>query len=355
MSREKAPLSGATDKPLDGGRAITIKDLAALSGYSLGTVSRVLNHQPNVSDTARETIMAVAREHGFTLNLNAKHLKQSRSNNLLVVVRGVQNELFAMVVEQLQLLARDGPYQIVVDYIDELANEVAEASRRVREIKPQGIFFLGASADHFRARFGEISLPAVLVTNSAAELGFENLSSVTTDDEAAACAAVGRLLELGHRRVGVIGGDREQSDTSRLRYAGCVRAFEERGLTFDPAWYRTARYNFADGYEAMASLLREERSLTAVFAMSDAMAIGAARAIRDEGKTIPGDISLIGFDGLPICRYYQPRLATVLQDPRTMAVESYSILMAAIQKKGTAEHRRIPYRLEENGSLRSVE
>ena len=222
---------------------MTIKDLAALSGYSLGTVSRVLNNQPHVSEKAREQIMAIVKEQGFELNTNARNLKQTHSNNILVIVRGTHNELFAALVERLQTVATGGEYQLVVDYIGELDNEVRRAVKRVREVKPQGILFLGGSSEDFIESFAEIHIPAVLVTNSAAEFQFKNLSSVTTDDTAAAGAAVGYLADMGHKKIAVIGGEREYSDTGRLRYAGVLRALTERGMTFDAdRYYKTAHY-----------------------------------------------------------------------------------------------------------------
>ena len=115
---------------------MTIKDLAALSGYSLGTVSRVLNNQPHVSEKAREQIMAIVKEQGFELNTNDRNLKQTHSNNILVIVRGTHNELFAALVERLQTVATGGEYQLVVDYIGELDDEVRRAVKRVREVKP---------------------------------------------------------------------------------------------------------------------------------------------------------------------------------------------------------------------------
>ena len=142
---------------------MTIKDLAALSGYSLGTVSRVLNNQPHVSEKAREQIMAIVKEQGFELNTNARNLKQTHSNNILVIVRGTHNELFAALVERLQTVATGGEYQLVVDYIGELDNEVRRAMKRVREVKPQGILFLGGSSQDFSESFAGIRVPSVLL------------------------------------------------------------------------------------------------------------------------------------------------------------------------------------------------
>ena len=103
---------------------MTIKDLARLSGYSLGTVSRVLNNQPNVSEKARQAILSIAQERGFELNESAQLLKQQRSNTVLIIVKGTANELFAGMVEHLQSLFSRTTHSLIVDFIDEDDNEV---------------------------------------------------------------------------------------------------------------------------------------------------------------------------------------------------------------------------------------
>ena len=134
---------------------------------------------------------------------------------------------------------------------------------------------------------------------------------------------------------------------------GVLRALTERGITFDAdRYYKTAHYSFDEGYTAMAELLRETSEITAVFAMADVMAIGAARAVRDAGKRIPEDISLIGFDGLPICRYYEPRLSTVTQQIAFMAEKSYAVLLDTIENGSGAQHVLAPYTLEKTDSIR---
>ena len=161
---------------------MTIKDLAAKTGYAVGTVSRALNNHPNVSERARQAILEAAAESGFQLNVNAKQLKQLHSSTVLVVVKGIGNELFGEMVESIQTLIAHTRYQLAVDYI------------------------------------GDIDVPCVVVTNDASMLSFDNLSSVSTDDREAACSAMDTLIRLGHSRIAIIGGDRAISDTSRLRY-----------------------------------------------------------------------------------------------------------------------------------------
>ena len=101
---------------------MTIKDLAKLSGYSLGTVSRVLNNQPNVSEQARKTILALVEEHGFERNASAQLLKQQRTKSVLIIVKGTSNEMFAAMVEKLQSLFADTDHPVIADFIDEDEN-----------------------------------------------------------------------------------------------------------------------------------------------------------------------------------------------------------------------------------------
>ena len=117
--------------------------------------------------------------------------------------------------------------------LDEDGNEVQRALQLCLEKKPMGILFLGGNSAHFREDFSQIDIPCVLVTNDASELGFPNLSSVCTDDRNAARCAIDALVAQGHRQIAMIGGDRDVSEISRLRYEGCMEAFQAYGIRFD--------------------------------------------------------------------------------------------------------------------------
>ena len=117
---------------------MTIKDIARLSGYSLGTVSRVLNNHPDVSEKARERVLAVVAEHNFQPNANAKHLKQLASSAIAILVKGSQNLLFADILERIQDLLRDSGEEDFVCYLDEDANEVSYAIQLCRERRQSG-------------------------------------------------------------------------------------------------------------------------------------------------------------------------------------------------------------------------
>lgn len=334
---------------------MTIKDVARLSGYAVGTVSRALNGSPNVSPQAKEKITAVVEEYHFRLNNNAKHLKQQSASGIAVIVKGTQNMLFATIVERIQELTRAKGYACLIYYIDEDDDELEQAIQVNQDRKPLGIVFLGSNLDYFRECFPSITQPCVLVTNSAASLGFPNLSSVCTDDEGAAARAVEHLIALGHSHIAVLGGRMGASDAASARFRGCQRAFTDHGIPFDEGrQHEMTRFAMSGGYAAMGRLLDKMPDLTAVFAMSDVQAVGAIRALHDRGLLVPEDISVMGFDGIELGDYFSPKLTTIGQDARRMADRGMEILFEHIAGEAPAVHERVPFQLKPGESVRHI-
>ena len=334
---------------------MTIKDIARESGYAVSTVSRALNDHPDVSAETKARIQAVIDAHGFIPNNNAKHLKQTATKSIAIVVKGTSNMLFAPIVERMQDLIKSAGYTDVVYYLDEDSDEVRHALLLCREQKPLGLLFLGGNLSYFRENFSRIRVPSVLVTNPGGALGFPNLSSVSTDDAAAAGRAVDYLIDRGHTRIGVIGGDVGRSYTSQLRLEGCLRSFAARGVSFEPEkQYEKARFAYASAYRAMGRLFDRAPGLTAAFAMSDVMAVGAVRALRDRGLEVPRDLSVVGFDGVELAEYYNPKLATVKQSQERLAVRGVEILINSIENGGDAVHETAPFELIEGESVRTL-
>ena len=334
---------------------MTIKDLSAQTGYSVGTISRVLNNQPNVSQKARDTILRAASQCGFQLNANAKQLKQQHSNSILVLVKGTNNKVFSSLVERIQDRIAETSYSLIVDYMDEAENEVLRALQLIREKKPLGILFLGGNKEPFLADFEKIQRPCVLVTNDASHFPFPNLSSVSSDDKLAGKMAIEHLISLGHRKIALIAGDHTYSDIGRLRYEGAMEAFREHNITFDPETdCETVRYTCPDGYNAAQRLLERDRDFTAIFAMSDVMAVGAIRGLRDAGKCVPEDISVIGFDGVELGEYFIPRLASISQNVEALADRSFRMLLENIEQNTAAHYEILPVRLLDRESARRI-
>lgn len=325
---------------------MTIKDIAKESGYSVSTVSRVLNNRRDVSPEAKKKIDEIVAAYGFVPNNNAKHLKQITSKTIITLVKGHSNMLFFDIVEQIQKAVEKSKYTLEVSYLDEDDNEVEQALILCRERKPLGIFFLGGDPQYFDEKFKGIRVPSVLVTTDSTGLNYQNLSSVTTDDISAAEYAVDYLLENGHREIGIVGGDKSTFSASGQRYKGCLNSFRRHNIQFlEDTHFVKARFAYDSAYRAMNHLLEKAPQVTAVFAMSDVMAIGAIRAILDANLRVPEDISVIGFDGIAVADYSNPKLTTIKQQYKTIALRSVEILFAAIDYKTSAVHEIIPFEL----------
>lgn len=331
---------------------MTIRDIAREAGYAVGTVSRVLNNNPNVSAAARARILEVVQQHNFQPNANARHLKLQSSSAIAILVRGTQNMLFTGILEKMQALIEECGYVSLLYYVDEEADELEQARRVCQERRPYGIAFLGSNLEHVTADVAALGVPCVLVTNSAASLDLPNLSSVSVDDTMAASHVIEYLYARGHRHIGVIGSNPALSQPSAARLAGCRQAFSELKLPFDEArQYVYARYSMESGYTAMERLLERAPEITAVFALSDMMAVGALRALADRGLRVPQDLSVAGYDGVALGRFCIPRLTTVRQNVTRLATRSVEILLHCVEENSPAVHEIVPFEMVEGESV----
>ena len=306
----------------------TIRDIAREAGVSVSTVSRVLTGRPDVSARTSERVRAVVDRHRFEANRNAQYLKQVDTSTIAVIVKGRSNVLFAAMLELVQAAVLDAGLRTAVRYIDEDADEVAEAERVVPQLKPRGVVLFGGDAEHFAAvgrRVG-VEIPAVVLTNRATSPAHPLLSSVSTDDEASGRAAVAHLIARGHRAIGVVAGNPEASAISRHRLAGAQAGLAEAGLRLDGR-VSIARYSLTAGFRATRELLDRAPEITALYAMSDLMALGAIRALADLGRRVPDDISVIGHDGVELGSFTVPRLTTIRQPQEEMVREGLRPLL----------------------------
>lgn len=332
-----------------------IRDIARLSGYSLGTVSRVLNGHPNVSDKARMRVLKVVEEVGYEPNSNARFLKMQGRTAIAVFVKGARNLLFADILERIQALLSEADEQADVIYLDEDENEVLSAIHYQQVRHPKGMLFLGGDPAFFKTSFSRVSVPGVLVTNTAAGLAFKNLSSVSTNDVEAAREVVEYLFSCGHRRIGIVGGNRALSQVSGRRLHGAEEALRAHGIELDyERDYEPCHFSMEEGYDAMVRLVMRSPDLTAVFALGDAIALGAMRAVFDMGLSIPGDLSLVGFDGVNSSQFSIPRLTTIRQDTRLIATRSVETLLASFAGEAKPVREMVPFQLLKRESVRAL-
>ena len=295
-----------------------IRDIATYSGYGVGTVSRVINGQPNVSERARKRILEVMAEHGYEPNSNARYLKMRSQTPVAVFVTGVGNRLFDDVIGPLQAeLAREDE-EIVVTYLEDGSNVVRAAAEYQHARHPKGMVFLGGELGCFRESFQEIEVPAVLVTSSAEELAPPQPLERHHRQRVRRPRRGGTPLRDG--ATAALASWEAPSTAGRSAAFACAAprtALRAHGIELDYGRdFEPCDFLESGGFEAAGRLLDRTPDLTAIFALGDVVAFGALRAICDRGLSVPGDVSLVGFDDTAFSQYSVPRITTIRPERR---------------------------------------
>jgi len=335
---------------------MTIKDIAKECGCAVGTVSRVLNNHPDVSEQMREKVLAVVKKHNFVANTNAKQLKEQNRKTIVILVKGTSSILLNGMLERIQKLIQPLPYIASVVVLDECENEAKTADRIYYEQKPVGMIFLGGSPDLYIEDFAKLQIPCVLISNECQQIEGVCLSCISTDNFKAAEYSTNYLIQNGHTNIGVIGGSLGGSGMTQRRYEGFLSAMNAAGLSFDyEKSYMPSKFSFEGGAYAAKRLIENNRDITAIFTMSDAMAIGACRQLTDMGYKIPEDISVIGFDGISLTDYYNPRLTTIKQLVNSMVDEGVNVLLNCIERNAKPVNKFISFEFITGESVKKID
>ena len=331
----------------------TIRDIARKAGVGVSTVSRVLNGRPDVSEETRKRVMDVVEEVGFVQNRNARNLKATHSVFAAIIVRGRRNAFLNDVAAQMIEYAQGVKTPFLIKYIDEEGDEFDTMRQLYNERRAGSFIFLGSRLDERSEAVRAIGVPVVFATVDARHIGLENASSVCIDDRAATRAMMDRILAAGHRRVAVFGGSREGDDIFAHRYQGAMDSLRAHGIHYDPQEYVLSRFSLEGGYESARRFFETHRDVTAVLTMSDMMARGAVRALNEMGLRVPQDVSVAGFDGTVMARYYVPSIASVSQPTEEIARRSVELLCEMLEG-GEARHETVDYSLVEGESIAGV-
>ena len=336
---------------------MTIKDIARLSGVSVSTVSRVLNDRPDVSEDCRERVRAVIETHKYVPNNSARDLVKVRSDAIGLVVRGVQNPFYTDIIHAIERKLDAAGYTMVMRQIASCDDELKCGAVMEREKRLRGIVFLGGRSDYTTGEVALLNVPFVCCTytNSYGTLRQTEYSSVSIIDEQEACRAVRELYKNGHRRIAVLTADPEDCSISQLRYLGYLRALHELEIEPHEGDLICARdFTITTAYDAMRERLRAPADFTAVFAIADDMAIGAMRALRESGRSIPEDCSVIAIDGINVSEYIHPMLTTLCQPMTAMGETSVDILLDMVEGRGGNRHVTLPTTLRAGASVRDL-
>lgn len=304
---------------------LTINDIAKKAGVSKATVSRILNESKPVSEEIREKVMKIIKETGYNPNSVARSLVFKKTHLIGIVIPEISNPYFSQLVRGIEDEANAKGYNIIICNADHDFDKENRSLQILKSKQVDGIIFLTSHLlkehDLF---FKQNLIPTVIIGTNSEKF---NIPFVDIDNFSAAYEVVKYLISLGHRRIGLIRGTITYQNVSFFRFEGYKKALEDYGVYFDENLIKVGHYKFESGYRAMEELLKQDCKPTAVFAMNDEMAIGAMNCTIDQGLRVPEDISVIGFDDIPMASMVRPMVTTVHQPIYEMGVEAAKMLI----------------------------
>jgi DNA-binding LacI/PurR family transcriptional regulator len=288
----------------------TIGDVARRAGVSTATVSRVLAGLGGARPATRERVLGAARELGYRPSAVARSLKLRTTQTLGLIITDIENPFFPQLVRAVEDVAREHGFALLLCNAAEDPEREASYLDLLVDRRVDGVVIAvsGLGARH-REWLAEPPLPVVLVNTAAPGLPHP---SITSDNVDGGRQAAAHLLDLGHRRIGVLTAS-PRNAAAPDRVAGVRRAVEARGLDPEAIPVVVGEPDVGGGEAAFCRLLEAAPETTGVLAYNDLMAIGAMRAIRATGRSVPGDISVVGFDDVAIAAYTDPPLTTIAQ------------------------------------------
>ncbi len=333
---------------------MTIKDIARLSQVSVSTVSRVLNNHPDVSEEVRKKVMKVVNENNYIPSNSARELVKTNSKNIGLIVRGISNPFYTKIITQIESKIESAGYTMVMQQINAGDDEIMAGAIMERDKKLQGLIFLGGKFNYSKEQISAINVPFVCCTynNNYGSLGKRDYSSVGIDDNEAAYEAVEKLVKAGHKKIAVLLSKPEDGSVSQMRYEGYERALKNFKIKKNNKLIiQVNSYNIKDAYEVTKKWLKEKNDFSAIFAISDNLALGAMKALREAKINVPTDCSIIAIDGIEVSEYMNPVLTTLCQPMEEMGEKSVKILTDIIEKKGSHKQIVLPTIFREGDTL----
>ena len=328
MTKEQPPLTPDSSIP-------TLADVARLAGVSTATVSRCLNSPDQVIERTRTRVMEAVKTLGYAPNFNARALAAKHTNTIGAVIPTMENAIFARGIQAFQEeLGRHGYTLLVASSSYEEALE----EEQIRTLAARGADGLLLIGYHRSPLLHEMlksrSIPALIAWAYESDspfpaIGFSNKHAM---------ADLARLVfEKGHRNIGVISADTVANDRARDRLAGIKLAAGEAGIDVDRMPVIETTYAIESGVQAFRQIMAWTPRPTAVFCGNDVLAIGALKAAKEMGLSVPEDVSITGFDDIEIASLAEPALTTVHVPHREMGRRAAGMLIEMVKNQSTPD------------------
>jgi LacI family repressor for deo operon, udp, cdd, tsx, nupC, and nupG len=325
-----------------------IREVARLAGVSVATVSRTLASPERVLPETRDKVNAAVEQTGYRPNRMAVQFRSRRTGNLVILVPAIANTFFARVISGAQQAAQAAGYRLLLCDTQGQAEIEKQFAELVYAHQADGVIQLRAS-DPFTA-----SADSPPLVNACEVIQNGRHPTISLDNRGAAKAMTQHLIDLGHRRIGLIKGPRS-SPLTQDRVAGYEDALFDAAIPRDPVLICHGDFTLQAGFDGAGIMLSLPERPTALFCENDEMAIGALKRIKQQGLRVPQDISLVGFDDIPFAAYCDPPLTTIAQPAEIFGRTAVEMLIALIEKKPLPQrHVVLPFELALRGSTATL-
>jgi len=323
-------------------KQMTIYDIAKLANVSVATVSRVINDTAPVKDSTRKKIEALIQQYQFQPNAMARSLLKKETGIIGIIVPDLTNPFYTEVLAGAETEAYStGHTFLLMNAIGNYEKESAYLSM-LRERRVDGMLFLGG---RINLKNGDEELDQELIQHASTiptvlingTVKGNVLTRVATDEYKGACMAVQYLIDNGHKHIAFLGGEMHMSTTSsKLR--AFKKTLKDFGLTVREEWILPDSFSIDSGRKQMEHLLSLKKQPTAVFCVNDFVAIGAIKTAIDHGVQVPEDMSIVGFDDIPLAHHFIPEITTVSQEANELGRTAIQVLQRMMNQEKVKKH-----------------
>lgn len=337
----------------------TIQDVARAAGVSAGTVSRAMNNYPDISAKTRERILEVARELQYRPNLVAKSLSSKRTKNIALILSGFLEDVM---FNDFETMLMKGCYQFAIEHELDISMHVINTRTQKEKSYEQlcyehniagAVIFGLKNTDPYYKLLVDSKKPCVTID---VDVRGENVSNVTNDHTAAFEELTQYLIDQGHKRMALVCGRKSAAVTSQ-RMEGALRALERNHLKLPEDFIIYTNFLKEEASSGVSAFLQghPRDCVTAFLCMSDMLAIGAVETLKQFGYHVPADYSVVGYDGIYVTEYTDPKITTVDQNIKDKGYEAAHLLYDMIEGNRPAQSLILPHKLALRDSVRKLE
>lgn len=329
----------------------TIKDVAKRANVSIATVSRIVNNQTGYSEKTKKKVLEAIEELGYQPNAVARGLINRRTHTIGVLFPKLSSTFVTDLLSGIEKATHEAGSSLIVCHTESNGEKTMKYLQLLNEKRIDGIIFTSAPLiDEYYQYISKMNVPLVLLSTESYAY---NVPYVKVNDRHAAYTATQYLIKQGHKNIGMISGNKDDLIAGRPRIDGFISALQDHNLPYDEQKIVTNQgFSFSDGLGSLKTLLDQSPDITAIFAASDELAMGAISAAYQLGIKVPDELSIIGYDNLSIAEMAIPPLTSVAQPLTEMGEVAANMLFEILNHDKVVESRIMPHQIKERNSVK---